>query len=37
MLRAGHRMDLARAVVQAADMAALEQWAAEPEEEDDER
>lgn len=30
MLRAGHRLDLARAIVHGADIAALEQWAAEP-------
>lgn len=30
MLRAGHRMDHARALVHASDIAAAEQWAAEP-------
>jgi regulatory protein len=34
MLRAGHRMDLARTMVHAADSAAAEEWAGEPDEED---
>jgi regulatory protein len=34
MLRAGHRMDLARMVVHAADIAAVEEWAAECDGED---
>ncbi|MFC3173076.1 RecX family transcriptional regulator [Novosphingobium bradum] len=37
MLRAGHRMDLARALVQAGDIGAAEQWATEADEEDDAR
>ena len=36
LLRAGHRMEHARALVQAGDIAAAEEWAAEPGEEDDE-
>lgn len=36
MLRAGHRMDLARAVVHGADIGAMEEWADEPGPEEDE-
>lgn len=36
MLRAGHRMDQARVVVHAADIGAVEDWAAEPGPEEDE-
>ncbi|MDE2620878.1 MAG: RecX family transcriptional regulator [Sphingomonadales bacterium] len=36
MLRAGHRMDHARALVQAGDSGAAEEWAALADEEDDE-
>ena len=36
LLRAGHRMDHARALVQAGDIDAAEEWAALPDEEDDE-
>jgi regulatory protein len=34
MLRAGHRMDMARAVIHAADIATVEAWAAECEEDE---